>query len=383
MGKAKAASSLTRKQLASKSTTRGIRISDDAIRMSQGIAEGDSLYSEEDNPYDEGYYYRGSNGNKAYASTKLASVSDHQTKEMSLYVGDTDDGRDDEEMWLSPMAVIKDNPDHDKILKTDSNGGVTDDALSGCNPTYDNGDNPYSRNNCAKCTFALEMRQRGYDVSAGRSVDGASFDSQSHWWKGAEEPDIFDDDNGEEAAMKKIMSYGKNTSGEVRVAFGTSEEDTWGHSMHYTVDNDGKFEIQDGQTGKRYSSFDDFYDSHPLGIRNCVNVTRLDNCEPNFEAAANDSCIRENPNSKSVRDSGLSYPQVNRYVSYQELFDDNDARAAGRKSQADMWTGPDDYVTSVNSMAQLGNQGFYKSIINNYDLDTPVSDLYDPYYDEY
>lgn len=373
-----------------KSKTKGLRISDDAMRMSEGLATSTGVrYHRDDDPneHELGYYFTDYDGTKKRISTRMEDLADNQTKELSLYVGDTDDGREDEEMWLSPMAVIKDNPDHDKILKTDPDGGITDEMLSGCNPTWDNGTNAYSTNNCGKCTFALEMRKRGYDVSAGRSIDGVSYDAQTYWWKNAPKPKEFYGDNGEEDAMKEIESYGKDTSGEIRVAY-NHNGNMWGHSMHWTVDKNGKFEIQDGQEGKRYSSFDDFYSkTNPYAIRNCVNVTRLDNCEPNYEAATNDSCIRENPKNKNVRESGFAMQGVvdGRY-GVEKLIDDSYEKRKGYLQEYS-WVSPDTYVKDLTGGIDYGRTDSYKAILDNYDLgdeaNTSVDEIYDPYKDQY
>lgn len=291
-------------------------------------------------------------------------------------------------MWLNPLQVIHDNPNYDKTLKLDPNGGITDEMLSGCNPTFrDDNVNNGAENNCTKNTFALEMRKRGYDVSAGRSFSGANYNCQTSWWKDAPNPTICTSDENSSALDKfkdAIDSYGNGTSGEIRVALGKGTGRDWGHSMHWTVDNDGKFEIQDGQENKRYSSVEDFWNQCPIAYRDTLNVTRLDNCEPNFDNAASDSCIRENPRNKNVRESGYENSGYNNGKFNYDVIDDSWVRSTGRHEDQTGVYRPEDYAVGNANATGQSISNVYKTILDNYG-DEPFDSIedYDAYFDQY
>lgn len=90
-------------------------------------------------------------------------------------------------------------------------------------------------------------------------------------------------------AENAITSFGNKTSGTISIR----RADNTGHMMHWTVDDEGSFEIQDGQNGRRYSKLDDMMDAEDADRSFGVDVYRLDNCEPNWDHMASDSVIRD------------------------------------------------------------------------------------------
>ena len=162
---------------------------------------------------------------------------------------------------------------------------VTDDIMRSCNPgnktvrrddgTVDTSSSEVgTTNNCTKCTAALELGMRGYPVKAGRCIEGANRGSFMEWFKGAETK-VTSYDDGTAA----IHSMPDNSSGQIALFM----QNGGGHAMHWTKTN-GKFEIQDGQSGERYSSTDEFIEKHPWFSKNReMELTRLDNCEPDWD----------------------------------------------------------------------------------------------------
>lgn len=157
-----------------------------------------------------------------------------------------------------------------------------------CNPDFGE---PGTINNCAKATAALELRLRGYDVSAGRQTYPSEADWMTVWFKNAK-PEVKVEKKDVDT---HITSYGKNTSGTISVEY----PDGGGHSMHWTVDGDGKLEIQCGQSGNRWSSFGDL--SREIGDDvNKIYISRLDDCEIDLEAMSRDSVVRRYDDDSAV-----------------------------------------------------------------------------------
>lgn len=159
---------------------------------------------------------------------------------------------------------------------------VSNSALLNCNPDFGS---PGTTQNCAKCSAELELAQRGYSCHAGRQSFPSSVDAMSYWFKGAQRVQYDSTDSVQEG----LESYGKNTSGTIGIQYATGG----GHAMHWTVDNDGTFEIQDGQNGKRFNSVKEMADEYGADTSQGFDTFRLDNCEPDWDAMASDSVVRE------------------------------------------------------------------------------------------
>ena len=189
----------------------------------------------------------------------------------------------------TPVQLLKLAPDaYDSYKKEDiEHGTISDSALSNCNPGYGK---PGTTQNCAKCSAVLELSNRGengYNFTAGRQTYPSSVDAMSHWFKGAERMHM-DTDITEDS----IRSFGKKTSGTISIQY--PDEIGGGHSMHWTVDDKGSFEIQDGQNGKRFSSVSSMLKEYGGDSNKGLDIFRLDNCEPNWDNIEADSVIRGN-----------------------------------------------------------------------------------------
>lgn len=170
----------------------------------------------------------------------------------------------------------------DPIYENSINHGKVDRwVMNHCNPHY--GD-PGTTQNCAKCAATLELGTRGFAFAAGRQTYPSSCDSASYWFKGAERMNMDTD-----IAEDSIKSFGNKTSGTINIQYPVGG----GHAMHWTVDDTGKFEIQDGQNGKRFDSVSDMINTYGADTSRGVDVFRLDNCEPDWDHMASDSVIRD------------------------------------------------------------------------------------------
>lgn len=161
------------------------------------------------------------------------------------------------------------------------------------------------RNNCTKCTFASELALRGIGIGgipednndpscwakAGRQTFPASQEAMSYWFKGAHTDELKIDD-----VDSYVDDFGDSCSGALGVR---QRDDSGGHSIHWTKMG-GKYYIEDSQVATTFegSSFSDvcrkfakeypWFDVEDHNLR----VTRLDNCEIDWENAKEDSCIK-------------------------------------------------------------------------------------------
>lgn len=152
-----------------------------------------------------------------------------------------------------------------------------------------------STKNCVHCSVAYEMRRRGYDVIASKSVSGQT-DSYikgifpSLKYKSSTDLKMLDKDpDGEEKKAKALLGNNKdvsqkairdlrsepsNSRGIVLVRWGSGV----GHAMNYKVDPEGNVSLLDAQIGKIYNE----KASEKL-LRNCCTVeyARTDNVKFN------------------------------------------------------------------------------------------------------
>lgn len=185
-------------------------------------------------------------------------------------------------------------------------------------------------NNCVKCSSTLELRKRGYDVFAGRSVSGMWCGASQYYWDGAV-PYKETYDNIE----SRISKFGNKGSGE----FVGRRADGSGHSVYFqnVRGSDGKYHTQfvDGQVGKVYDSLSSLYEAEGFDKSQMGRITRFDNATPNFKHMAQDSVVRsvltdERQNQISVKrnENQMNYgsPDAGTYLPWDqavELVRDN------------------------------------------------------------
>ena len=188
--------------------------------------------------------------------------------------------------YYTTASVIKNKPnshryvDGDPIYETHDNFQIASYDMKRCNPNFGQ---PGTTQNCAKCSATLELRMRGdYDISAGRQTYPSSADAMSYWFKDAKRVD-YDYDTVEDA----LRSYGKKTSGTLGYQYATGG----GHSVHWTNDAFGNFQIQDGQNGRTFNSVSELMDAYGGDTTKTLSTFRLDNCEPDWDALESDSVV--------------------------------------------------------------------------------------------
>lgn len=216
-------------------------------------------------------------------------------------------GMDGDGSWENPALALKEAErlGYD-LWKTDpsddffhSRGRLSTSDLEECNPGY--GKEPGTIDNCMPCSSTLELRLRGINVSARRmggipgETSGANIDAPSFWFKGAKQVDY--DYDSAEAALK---SYGPMTSGILSFAHKGGRS---GHTVHWTNDSSGYFEIQDGQNAKRFNSLDAMMTMYGGDRSMGVATYRLDNCKPDWDNMAQDSVIRVTKETLGYEDS--------------------------------------------------------------------------------
>ena len=214
--------------------------------------------------------------------TALGSKIDFMLQEVMNVGTDKDDSHENPALALKEAERLGFDlwRTSDENARYHEQGMVSQFDLDTCNPEYGA---LGTLRNCGQCSATLELNMRGIDVSAGRSVGGSFVDSLSHWFKGAKRVE-YDCDAAEEA----LRSYGPMTSGEITIGYSNGGA----HSMHWTNDAHGKFQIQDGQNAKTFDSMSSMYKEYGADTSRGVSTYRLDNCPPNWDAIAADSVIR-------------------------------------------------------------------------------------------
>ncbi len=215
-------------------------------------------------------------------------------------------------------------PEDDIIddLKNDDYGtyykgyvGLTKDDVKACNPKYGiNG----TTNNCVKCTTAMELRKRGYDVQAGYSNKGASADLYTELFPGSTRTDYNSYDDIED----NLRNQGPGASGALLCFF---PDNIGGHSIYYNVKRNGNVDIYDGQSGKTYDGIDSLYSQLGFGKTNSetgkdftalsIRLDEVDTKDINFDLMANEGMI----NTTSDKDFNST-----------GFFNRNTGRAVGR-----------------------------------------------------
>lgn len=163
------------------------------------------------------------------------------------------------------------------------------------NPGYGE---PGTTNNCPFVGATMEIASRGYNVVARRSLGGTSVGAFSHWFRGADTQkcDTWD----EMSSDLKNMDDG--ASGVMQGYYGSGlGSGCGGHTLHWRKEN-GKVIVADGQSHKEMD-FDTVQDSYGFGSKGCF-FTRLDNCEPNWDALAADGVLGVNNSERKIVSKG-------------------------------------------------------------------------------
>lgn len=131
------------------------------------------------------------------------------------------------------------------------------------NPYFHNLDQN-TKNNCMMCTSTFELRRRGYDVTAKKTLQGFCSDDMKVWFPKAQIKDVgpeVTDENMrkyrfkrnaqfERDAINEMVNQGEGARGALNITWRGS---IGGHSMAYEV-HDGKVTIYDSQANKKYTN---------------------------------------------------------------------------------------------------------------------------------
>lgn len=140
--------------------------------------------------------------------------------------------------------------------------------------------------NCTMCGAAMELRGKGYNVSARRSFGGASAGSFTKWFKGAhnEHCETF------EEMKSDIDKDGDGSSGVLQGFYGRGlGSGDGGHTLHWRKEN-GKIIVSDGQNHTE-GDWDTMIKKYGFSDQGGCIRTRLDNCDPNWDELAKDGVV--------------------------------------------------------------------------------------------
>lgn len=142
---------------------------------------------------------------------------------------------------------------------------------------------PGTTQNCAKCTVAVELARFGARLMAGKQTYPSSSDAMSYWFDGAKKvvSKIRD-------IQSALSNFGPGSSGAIS---GFYPNGAGGHCMHWSVDRDGNFSVEDGQNGRRFSSIQEAADTYGFDTDREFSAFRLDDATPNWDHLEEDSVI--------------------------------------------------------------------------------------------
>jgi hypothetical protein len=232
---------------------------------------------------------------------KTLSFHDNElnfAKKVFNYIEEAEERRyaDGSSSFFSPAKCFSDIPPDERRSGKGDQGIARDwllksnetlsDSTKNCNPGYGE---LGTTNNCVRCAAALELRQRGMNVVAARALSGCSPFENETWFKGAKTKGYA----SMQEMMRDILKQGPGASGSLAGYYGNGlGSGAGGHTVHYKVEG-RKITIQDGQNGKTYDNFSEFWKQIGFNTGGCF-ATRLDNCQPDFEAMSHDSVFGVN-----------------------------------------------------------------------------------------
>lgn len=206
---------------------------------------------------------------------------------------------------LSEIADTNKTYSNDNPPKKIEGEHTLEEDLKNVNPLHDV-KKEYTNNNCVLCSMTYDMRRRGYDVTA-RFTDSPLLTNEflSNAYNPPAKTQAFNKSKSFTDVESKILSGQPNGSrGQMNIG-GYKFGQWFGHSMAYEI-QEGKLIIVDGQTNRKYESFNGLKEGNKNmnSIMDIVQpqfteIRRLDNASPVF-SAFNNICADMKPKKKDV-----------------------------------------------------------------------------------
>lgn len=236
--------------------------------------------------------------------SSMASVKDRSQLQVQFHHKSKELNNDDRYMSISGLMT---QYGEEKVSKIFKNIKKDPDELikMNVNPSYGE---TGTTNNCAKCTAALALSKMGFNVEAGRSLEGRVSGLTGNWFKGAQtNEDTWDN------SSKYVDSLSDDSYGEICISRSSGS----GHSMFWYKDN-GSFVIKDGQTNHEYrgSSTSEVLNSMRVAEHadlNNVSITPLNNTTPDWAHMNADSVVSMRPAGNFAR-TNLPQGDANKWI---------------------------------------------------------------------
>lgn len=242
-----------------------------------------------------------------------------------------------------------------------ANGGLSIKDLERTNPYFKEKDGYAS--NCTKCAATMEMRARGYDVSAGRLFDGADSNCFSYWFDGAKR---------EMTSTEDVNSILHDFGPGARGVIDFRNQGGGGHEIFWCVDDDGSLSYLDGQNGggltEKTASNKDFnltnilMEQYGFDSSKPAGVVRLDNTTPNLEAMAEDSVFTDH-----FRSHGRNYERILEDIEDLRITDSGkiitrEEVDSARYDDYDTWLDLEDEWDNATDVDSLYSSKYYYNI---------------------
>lgn len=155
-------------------------------------------------------------------------------------------------------------------------------------------------NNCVACALAGELAVQGYKgITSGVSKFGNSDYIVEDMFPGSKIERISNIGSDMDSWVKN--KYGNGSSGYFAGSYSVTDSSgssrrTGGHALHWNITTNGEVRVQDGQNGRKFTSFLDACDYYGFDKEMTSSIARLDNHKPDFNKLVSNGLISPNFN---------------------------------------------------------------------------------------